>query len=49
MYLLAASDYNEALRRNRYLKKVASVQRKQAALIKQHQLLIYKEINQIDA
>jgi septal ring factor EnvC (AmiA/AmiB activator) len=48
MYLLASSDYNEALRRNRYLKKVATVQRKQAALIKQHQQLIYKEINQID-
>jgi murein hydrolase activator len=48
MYLLASSDYNEALRRNRYLKKVAKVQRKQAALIKQHQQLIYKEINQID-
>lgn len=49
MYLLASSDYNEALRRNRYLKKVAAVQRKQAALIKQHQLLVLKEINQIDA
>ncbi|MEY4596233.1 MAG: hypothetical protein RLZZ506_649 [Bacteroidota bacterium] len=49
MYLLASSDYNEALRRNRYLKKVAAVQQKQAALIKQHQQLIYKEINQIDA
>jgi septal ring factor EnvC (AmiA/AmiB activator) len=49
MYLLAASDYNEALRRNRYLKKVAAVQQKQAALIKQHQQLIFKEINQIDA
>lgn len=48
MYLLASSDYNEALRRNRYLKKVAAIQRKQAALIKQHQLLIYKEIDQID-
>lgn len=48
MYLLASSDYNEALRRNRYLKKVATVQRKQAALIKQHQQLIYKEISQID-
>ena len=48
MYLLASSDYNEALRRNSYLKKVAKVQRKQAALIKQHQQLIYKEINQID-
>jgi len=49
MYLLAASDYNEALRRNRYLKKVAAVQQKQAALIKQHQQLIFKEINQIDS
>lgn len=49
MYLLASSDYNEALRRNRYLKKVAAIQSKQAALIKQHQLLIYKEIEQIDA
>jgi septal ring factor EnvC (AmiA/AmiB activator) len=49
MYLLASSDYNEALRRNRYLKKVAAVQQKQAALIKQHQQLIFKEINQIDA
>jgi len=49
MYLLASSDYNEALRRNRYLKKVAAVQQKQAALIKQHQQLIYKEINQIDS
>ena len=49
MYLLASSDYNEALRRNRYLKKVAAVQRKQAALIKQHQQLVTKEIGQIDA
>lgn len=49
MYLLASADYNEALRRNRYLKKVAAVQRKQAALIQQHQQLIFKEINQIDA
>ncbi len=49
MYLLASSDYNEALRRNRYLKKVAAIQRKQAALIKQHQQLILKEIKQIDS
>ncbi|MDP4807511.1 MAG: peptidoglycan DD-metalloendopeptidase family protein [Crocinitomicaceae bacterium] len=49
MYLLASADYNEALRRNRYLKKVAAVQQKQAALIKQHQQLIFKEINQIDS
>jgi septal ring factor EnvC (AmiA/AmiB activator) len=49
MYLLASADYNEALRRNRYLKKVAAIQQKQAALIKQHQQLIFKEINQIDS
>ena len=49
MYLLASTDYNEALRRNRYLKKVAAVQQKQAALIQQHQQLIFKEINQIDS
>ena len=49
MYLVASADYNEALRRNRYLKKVAAVQQKQAALIKQHQQLIFKEINQIDS
>jgi septal ring factor EnvC (AmiA/AmiB activator) len=49
MYLLASADYNEALRRNRYLKKVAAVQQKQAALIRQHQQLIFKEINQIDS
>jgi septal ring factor EnvC (AmiA/AmiB activator) len=48
MYLLASSDYNEALRRNRYLKKVAAIQRKQAALIKQHQVLIAKQIEQIN-
>lgn len=49
MYLLASTDYNEALRRNRYLKKVASAQRKQAVLIKQHQQLILQQIGQIDA
>lgn len=47
MYLLSSDNYNEALKRNRYLKKVAGVQRKQAALIKQHQDLIAKEISSI--
>lgn len=47
MYLLSADNYNEAIKRNRYLKKVAGVQKKQAALIKQHQELIAKEINEI--
>ncbi|MEN9972225.1 MAG: hypothetical protein RIS20_572 [Bacteroidota bacterium] len=47
MYLLSADNYNEAIKRNRYLKKVAGVQKKQAALIKQHQALIAEEINNI--
>ncbi len=48
MFLLSSNDYNEALRRNRHLKKVAAIQQKQVALIKQHQELISKEINQIE-
>jgi septal ring factor EnvC (AmiA/AmiB activator) len=48
MFLLSSNDYNEALRRNRYLKKVAAIKQKQVALIKQHQELISKEINQIE-
>ena len=47
MYLLSADNYNEAMKRNRYLKKVAGVQQKQAALIKQHQALIAEEITNI--
>ncbi len=47
MYLLSADNYNEAVKRNRYLKKVAGVQKKQAALIKQHQTLIAEEITNI--
>lgn len=47
MYLLSADNYNEAVKRNRYLKKVAGVQKKQAALIKQHQALIAEEITNI--
>ena len=49
MFLLSADNYNEAMKRNRYLKKVAGVQRKQAALIKQHQDLIAKEISSISS
>ena len=47
MYILSADNYNEASKRNKYLKKVASIQKKQMALIKHHQTLIHKEINQI--
>jgi septal ring factor EnvC (AmiA/AmiB activator) len=47
MYILSSDDYNEASKRNKYLKKVAAIQKKQMALIQQHQSLIHKEINQI--
>lgn len=47
MFILSANNYNEALKRNRYLKKAAAVQLKQRALIKQHQQLIDKEIKSI--
>lgn len=44
MFILSANNYNEAIKRNRYLKKVAGIQMKQLALIKQNQQLIDKEI-----
>lgn len=48
MFLLSAKSYNEALKRNAYLKKVADMQRRQSLIIKQHQDLINKEIRAID-
>lgn len=47
MFLLSAKSYQEAIRRNSYLKKVAHLQRRQVALIKQHHDLINKEIEEI--
>lgn len=47
MYILSSDNYNEASKRNKYLKKVASIQKKQMALILQHRSLIHKEITQI--
>jgi septal ring factor EnvC (AmiA/AmiB activator) len=47
MFILSANNYNEAIKRNKYLKKAAGIQLKQRALIKQHQQLIDKEINDI--
>lgn len=48
MFILSANNYNEAIKRNRYLKKAAAIQLKQRALIKQHQQLIDKEIKSIN-
>lgn len=47
MFILSANSYNEAIKRNRYLKKASGIQLKQSALIKQHQQLIDKEIKSI--
>jgi septal ring factor EnvC (AmiA/AmiB activator) len=47
MFILSANNYNEAIKRNSYLKKAAAIQLKQRALIKQHQQLIDKEIKSI--
>jgi hypothetical protein len=47
MFLLSSNSYNEAIKRNSYLKKVADLQQKQIGLIKQHQGLIKKEIKTI--
>lgn len=43
MYIFAAKTYNEALKRKKYLEKIAELQRKQKEFIEQHQRLISKE------
>lgn len=48
MYIFSAKSYNEALKRKKYLEKVAELQRKQKILIEQHQHLITKEKTEIE-
>ncbi|TXI85747.1 MAG: hypothetical protein E6Q37_05595 [Crocinitomicaceae bacterium] len=43
MYIFSASTYFEALKRNKYLEKIAEIQRKQKLIILQHQGLISNE------
>jgi septal ring factor EnvC (AmiA/AmiB activator) len=43
MYIFAAKNYNDAIKRKKYLEKVAELQRKQKLLIEQHKNLISKE------
>jgi hypothetical protein len=47
MFLLSSSSYNEAQKRNLYLKKVANLQQKQVGLINLHHGLINNEITTI--
>ena len=43
MYVFTAKNYNEAVKRKKYLVKIAELQRKQKQIIQQHQRLISKE------
>lgn len=47
MYLLSAKNYNEATKRNSYLKRVAEMQKKQVVIIRQNKKIIGNEINNI--
>jgi len=47
MYILSSSNYNEAYKRNKYIKKIASAQKRQVAIIKQHRQLISQEIKNV--
>lgn len=49
MYLFSAESFNEARKRNNYLKKLAEIQKKQFKLIQQNQEMIAQEIKTVDA
>lgn len=44
MYLLSSKSYQEALRRNSYLRKISQLQKRQVQLILQHQKMMEKEV-----
>ncbi|MCX6195869.1 MAG: peptidoglycan DD-metalloendopeptidase family protein [Flavobacteriia bacterium] len=48
MFILSSQNYNEAYKRNSYLKKLAEIQKKQVAIIKQNQKVIYSDIQTIN-
>jgi len=48
MFILSSQNYNEAYKRNNYLKKLAEIQKKQVAIIKQNQKVIYSDIQTIN-
>jgi murein hydrolase activator len=49
MFIFSADSYYEALKRNKYLKRIRDIQENQLILISQHQELIAEEIASIDA
>lgn len=48
MYLFSADDYNEALKRKKYLEHIAEIQKKQFLAIQQSQEMIREQIAEID-
>ena len=48
MYLFSAGDYYEAIKRKKYLERISEIQQKQFLAIQQNQLLIKKEIEEIE-
>lgn len=48
MYIFASDNYYQALKRNKYLEKIAVIQQKQFIIIKQNQGLIKEEISAIE-
>jgi murein hydrolase activator len=48
MFILSSQNYNEAYKRNNYLKKLVEIQKKQVAIIKQNQKVIYNDIQTIN-
>lgn len=47
MFIFSADSYFEAIKRNKYLEKMADLQKKQFVIIKQHQGLIFREIIEV--
>jgi septal ring factor EnvC (AmiA/AmiB activator) len=48
MYIFSSKTYFQALKRNKYLEKIAAIQQKQFKIIRQHQGLIKEEITSIE-
>ena len=48
MFIFSSDSYYEALKRNKYLSKIAELQKKQFLIIQQHQGLIKEELKSIE-
>lgn len=49
MFIFSSDSYYEALKRNKYLGKLADIQKKQFLIIQQHKKLIDREIGDVEA